>query len=394
MFELSPLWPQLKTLRWRRWLVVAAIFLSSLEVVSRLAPTVVGKHFVHQPYLCSSQPSAHDQFVTSSTSRFITNGRGARGSIFHDQPFRIAILGSSTSADSLLDQDDTWAEVLRDHLGKERVHVDNYAVDGNSNKEVAFFLKTLKESGPQYDMMIFMLHWAKLESRDTARLAFPFSGQWRTPQSMFVSPSLLKRRLLHQIALEPHVKKSGQWLVARLQSLLRPESTRESSFIHPVPLATSNRRIRNSGNIRFQDVPSKLGSKKIEFIKKRVGVIVGLAQDLCRNVVILTQPVAYDERELPGVRRRWFSLYPVSMTEPIYKSNKSVAERMRNVNRLASHAAKMSGALVIDLDAYMRPKLRQREDLFIDKWHFSNAGARLAGVFLAQQLSSEIRRKR
>ena len=89
---------------------------------------------------------------------------------------------------------------------------------------------------------------------------------------------------------------------------------------------------------------------------------------------------------MPGVSKKWFSLYPVSKDKPNYKSNKSVAFDIRKVQKIVAKAAANNSARIIDLDEYIRPYLRKQDDLFFDKWHLAPKGNQIAGKFIADQL--------
>ena len=105
------------------------------------------------------------------------------------------------------------------------------------------------------------------------------------------------------------------------------------------------------------------------------------------RVYMLAQPIAYDEKEHPGVSDKWFLLFPIKGKEDGYYSNKSVAEFVRKINAIMAQVARSHGTPVIDLDGHIRPLIRERDDLFDDTWHFAPAGAEVAAEFVARNIN-------
>ena len=171
-----------------------------------------------------------------------------------------------------------------------------------------------------------------------------------------------------------------------LKDATKVTSTEVIGFRHLPPRSRSNRELRNSGKVSLVDVPLDLPAASfatLMYISDRVVQVIDAAKRVSDHVVVVSQPVAYDEGQLPGVAARWFSLYPVEEDRPVYMSNRSFAERLRATSAIALAKASTEGAIIIDLDAKMRPLLSKRDDLFIDKWHFSAAGAVAAAEIIA-----------
>ena len=122
-----------RALSWR-FLVSLVIIAGTFEVVARVSPWIVGR-VVHQQYLVSQRICELDCTNQGQRITWSANERGARGDLYHGQTLRIAALGSSTTASSMLDQEQTWPERLKAELGPSRVHVDNYAREGATFRE-------------------------------------------------------------------------------------------------------------------------------------------------------------------------------------------------------------------------------------------------------------------
>ena len=113
------------------------------------------------------------------------------------------------------------------------------------------------------------------------------------------------------------------------------------------------------------------------------------ADGVSSQVILISQPIAYDEEELPEVANRWYRLYPFPGREKAYFSNRSVATGVRANSKAATDTAQTMGVQVIRLDEHMRPMLRFRDDLFDDKWHFTAAGAEVAAEYVSRRLALE-----
>ena len=160
----------------------------------------------------------------------------------------------------------------------------------------------------------------------------------------------------------------------------------EAPSKHPPRLSMSNRKLRKSGKVKLVDVPWPFDEEDRQWIADETLKVLNEAAQVANRVYLITQPVAYDADQHPGVPDKWVSLYPVKGEENSYYSNKSVADSIRTRNAIMEQVARWHGTPVIDLDGYMRPLLRDRDDLFDDKWHFAPAGAEAAAEYVAMQL--------
>lgn len=382
LFQPSGIWRFRKEVSLPRLAVAAVLVCLSAEGVCRLAPHLVGDN-VHQPLHAVTLPCHEACDQQRQDLRWRTNAHGARGELYHGEKTRIAVFGTSTSVDVSLDQPKAWSEVLVRQFPAGSVHVENFARDGASNNEMEILLRHMAELGRHYDVAILMDHWRRAPEPPSRKNTFHYSAQWYADSGLLHAPELIYERLNDQYLREPRLVAiktalSGLWRNSTAQAAPVP--------VHPFALDTKNRILRNNGTVKLVDVPVEMSPNRKSFITERVSTLVGLAKRIATRVLVMSQPVAYDPHEVPGVGRRWFSLYPVSDNPPTYKSDKSVAEAIRQTNAVALPAARKAGADTLDLDALIRPYLRQRDDLFIDKWHFAPAGSRLAATFIARHL--------
>jgi hypothetical protein len=385
IFEPSPFWHAFRRLWSLRAIGIFAIFALCLDLTGRVAPSLIGVQ-VHQRYLYTTRTSEVDDTTLSKQITWVANGRGARGDLYHGQPTEIAVFGSSTSEDWGLDQQKTWAQQVKLTLGGRSHHVDNYARNDSYHGEAIVILEELARTGRRYDIILLMVAIDPRVSRDSPENAFFFWGQWRSRYSGILQPwHLLYRRLSAQAMSEPRLMAVREWVV-RLNSTPAPPRR------HPQRNARSNRVLRNDGKIRLQYAPLKqfpgLGDDDRPIVERETKRLLEAAHEVGDSVFFVAQPVAYDENELAGVAERWFSLYPIE-NQDAYHDNRSVAESIRKSTAVMADVAETLGVPVIDVDAHMRTLLAERDDLFFDKWHYTEAGAEVAAQCIADFLRKD-----
>lgn len=363
--------------RFLSWRTLPSLLLMALalELLARASPFLVGK-YVHQPFLRSvrrpellAEPEYTDREVT-----FFVNERGARGSLSRRGAPRIAILGSSTSADSQLRQDESMGERIGARLGG--VPVDNYASDGSFHRETALVLEELAGSGERYEVAIVMTEFHEEPASDHERRAFRYWGQWAPRDGWIQADWLLSARIEVQVRREPRV--DG---ILKAFGLIGPSE--QEGYWERV---RGERERRLSGGIPYSDAVPSFDEDRVERIREAARRIFVPARALADEVLFLCQPIAYDEDELEGVSERWCRLRPAPDDPNKVRSNRSMALEVREKNRLMAEVAIEMGVRVFDLDAGIRPHLKETDDLFYDRWHFLPRGADLAGRLVADEL--------
>lgn len=387
IFEVSSFWSELRVGTPLRWIATILIALVCFEAVARIAPLVIGKH-VHRPFSVTTDPCREACDAQGKQVVWRTNERGARAEMYRGEAVQIAVFGSSTSANSLITQELSWSEQLRAHLPGE-AHIDNFARNGTGNKEMESVLQELRRTGAHYRVVLIMDHFGHEERPVDDRIAFRDWARVAAEESLLKSPALLRRKLGEELA-DPFAGLMATLHSHHLFAATADDTAGSRGFRHPPPLAHSNRELRNQGKVQLVDQPdAEPSAEKRRYIEARVARLAELAAAVADHVYFLTQPVAYDELEVPGVSARWYTLYPIAPDRPVYLSDRSVAAQIRAVQKIVVEAAERSGAEVIDIDGHMRPLLRERDDLFIDKWHFAPLGCAIAGEFLAERLVAD-----
>ena len=354
-----------------RWKILASllIFLLCGELVLWIAPLVMGR-YVHPPFNRSETRFDYKYpAIKNATAVWTTNERGARGSLYHGEPNRLLVLGSSTSASANLSNSDTWPEKLKGRLSG--IHVDNLSRDGSTDLEITEILKALKADGANYDLILIMTHMALKDAEKLEPpVPFHFSEKWSRKKTFPRLPAWV---------FAEWIAPSMAFVSSRLPWLRRTQP----AF---VPNSINNRQLVLSGVARYVDIPVSLASEDSSQIIERTRQMVLGAKALAPKVAIILQPVAYDEKADGEVLRRWYSLYPVENRPGYYKSPATVAAGIRQANQMISLTAQKMGVPVLDLDEKIRPILRARGDLFYDKWHFLPEGADEAAALVSRFL--------
>jgi hypothetical protein len=361
-----------------RSLLAVFIMLFAFEVVSRLAPSIIGKQ-IHQKYLYNKRICQQDCTNKDKLITWQANGRGARGDIYNAQLVQIAVLGTSTSIDSLLDQKQCYSQQLKNKLGPNKVHVDNFARDGSGMTQAITILEHFTEKGSKYDAVLIMEHF-DIEDEDLQTSTFHYWGQWVVDKEMFKFPTLLRKRIKQQVKTEPRLNRIDRWVHDKL---LKPDKPAD-------PGRNERRMIRQSPAVKLVDIPINISDNRTRLIRQKTQQLIKAAKKVTDRVYVISQPYAYDHSQLPGVADKWFALRKVNDTEDLYYSNKSIAEFGRAQNSMIEQAARSADAGIIDLDGFMRKFLCKRDDLFDDKWHFAPAGADLAAEFVAEKIRDDI----
>lgn len=354
----------------RRSLLRVLITLACFELVARVAPWIIPRT-VHQPFLSSVRHV--DALTDGEGKRAVTwtaNERGARGSLFRDEVRDVAVFGSSTTAGTFLDQPEAWPARVGASLPC--THVDNYARDGATMSDATRILEYFAAEGKRYEAVIIMQHG---DPRNvTLADALQFWGRWHS-SSALQGPSQAAKHARLQVAKEARLMTIAGWLKPSRADRLDPNDLRNWAY-------------RQTSSLRFVYEPRTLTATEETQIRRRAHELFASARKAADRVSFVTQPIGYDEHELPEVGRRWYSLYPATTVAGAYLDNRSVAEQVRAATAVIVEVARQSGVQVVPLDEHVRPMLRARGDLFLDKWHFSRHGAAVAAQKIAAELSA------
>ena len=145
---------------------------------------------------------------------------------------------------------------------------------------------------------------------------------------------------------------------------------------------------RNNNLIDFYSVDQKeLPENRKNLVKKEFQELLVLAQKKAEKVYFITIPISYDEEELPSVSLKWHLIYALeNRGELASKDNSSVAYSHRLENHFMSDLAKEMGGGIIDLDSFLRKKLKYTDQLFADQMYLTPKGVKVSIDYILDQI--------
>ena len=340
-----------------------AVGLACVEAVARLACGLVGTK-LHQPFLVSVRKGPAGMATHDQPLRWMTNERGARGDLYRGQSVRIAVFGSSTSSGAFLDQPQTWPEQVRRQLGPDRVHIDNFAIDGGTGPEAIRLMNSLRGERPKYDIALIQFHATVKVGSSGYSASWMGGGPLKCVSSF---PALAEQ----QLRREPQLKRLFQF-ASRFWST--PGIQR---------LDISNRELRNNGKVKLVYAPPPTDA---EAVQDRTRRLIDAASRIAKRVILVTQPIAHSPDASPAVARKWITLRPVEGKHDEFLDNQSIAESVRRGQSVMAAVANEKAVEIINLDDVILPWLSKTDELFDDKWHPTPRGAALIGETVAAYL--------
>lgn len=360
-------------MNWKKTFLIGFLWIACFELVARLSPWFVGPQ-LHQKYLIEDGPAPHEAYgKTDKRWVWRTNGRGARAQVHRGQPRQVAFIGNSSFANSLLTQSDIPTQVLQDRF--QNIHVDNFSRDGFGSFEARHLIGELADRGKQYDLVVISTRPSHAEEiwGDPKVRAHPYWKRWGRDRGWLKFPGLLRQ----QMQLEWQANDWGVWV-------------RSVWAGAPHPRDTANRKLIAAGKVKFTDDPPdfRLPVEMVAHFEKEAALLLAQAKRLAPRVLVLSEAVAYDERQVKGVAEKWYLLYPVKGRPGYYQSIRSSAFVRRARSAILTAKAREMGLETFDLDGHLRRLLRKRADLYFDHAHFTATGARV----VADLLEPEVRR--
>ena len=149
------------------------------------------------PYIYPSE--VHQRYLIKDKKEAFYNGRGASGDVYRGQPFRMAIFGASVLRYSDI------SVGLQERLGHNNIHIDNFSIDLAGLESTLANLKTLKNMGRHYDLLVIS-HFSR---QDFFQFADHFLGRW-TVERPFLGLTffeLLTRYVERQKKIDKNLKR-------------------------------------------------------------------------------------------------------------------------------------------------------------------------------------------
>lgn len=351
----------------------------------RLYLPAPGRYYLQQPYLQRTYDP--DPTITpgvNGISRFWTNSQGFQSDEFSpDDDYRLLAIGGSTTMSILLDQTETWPQLLQDKLnaGNEnfRVWVGNAGRRGRSSRENLMHVKYLLPQYPDIDAIILLLGINDLGLRlgqgnryDPNFLASP-GGERSTIYRAF-------DYRVKQDPFEPYYKQTGIWRL--FERLWGPAPDAQ------VVLDTNPDEDARAGLIRarekrqqapVEDELPNLTPALAEY-RRNINTMIDLAQARQVRVILMTQPSLW-RPDLTQAERDllWFGWGP---DDKFFYSVEALAEGLEQYNEQVRQICRERQVECIDL-ARLLP---QDTTIFYDDVHFNENGARQVAEVIADYL--------
>ncbi len=335
-------------------------------------------------------PSEQATPGVTGISRFTTNSLGTRGPELDGERVRILTIGGSTTACTVLDDDETWPALLMEYLGRDagdpsRVWVTNSGVDGQNSHHHIMHAKYLLPRLPAIDYVILYAGlndvgmWLYSTDFDPHALDDPAYWDHRIGEAFRVSN--------FTPAAYPWYKHLELWKRASiakdlLRSRFQKEPPSEGAFVQDAELewmeeARQQRHERAKEFVhraKMDTLPAALDSYGANL--ERIAQLVRTAE---AEPIFVAQAIQHQFLDESERRRLWMGAMDGGKT---YVKEEQMLELLRAYNQRMREVAERQGVLFIDLPGL----LHGHKDLFYDGVHLNEAGARAMARVLADRI--------
>ncbi len=369
------------------------VCLAAAEVVLRLARDP-DRYF---PYFPNSNrvfypsdditPGIHDP------SRFTTNSYGARGPELDGEPIRILTVGGSTTACTVLDDDETWPALLMKDLnvraGAPLFWVTNSGMDGSNTHHHLMHVKYFLPKLPKIDyvilyaglndvgMWLYVTDWDPNYLDDPAHWASrvgeafrvsnytPAAYPWYRHLELWKRASILKARVLTLIAQ----RNGDAGLIVQDENLawmLREQQRRakaEKQFVHRAKMET---------------LPAALDSYARNLVQ-----IAELTRAAGAEPIFMAQAIDHVILDEAERKRWWMGAMDGGKT---YVEEEQMRDLLLAFNARMKEVAEAHHVLFVDLPAL----LHDQRGLFFDGVHFNERGAAVSAQRITDFLWPEV----
>lgn len=388
--------------RLRQWMLLVAfvgVVLLALITLAEIVLRVSRPDDRFYPYHRNSKklfyPSEQVTPGVSGVSRFTTNSFGTRGPELNGERIRILTIGGSTTACTVLDDEETWPALLMNYLNHGAndpafAWVTNSGIDGKNTHHHIMHAKYLLPRLPKIDYVIVYAGlndvgmWLYADKFDPHYLDDPNHWSERVGEAFKVSNYTPKDF--------PWYKHLELWKSASIAkdiivSSLETKTNRKGSFAQDAELkwmeeARRERQERQKHFVhraKMETLPLALQS-----YRDNLALIVRLVREAGAEPVLVAQAIQHQFLNEEERRRLWMGAMDGGKT---YVKEEQMLELLNTFNLGMREIARQEGVTFIDL-----PDLIQgQHNLFYDGVHFNENGARVMARALADHLSPMLR---
>lgn len=374
--------------------VSALLSVAALEGVLRLLPEP-GRFLPYPPNRVRIlHPSDEITPGVSGPSRFTTNSWGTRGPELAGEPIRILTVGGSTTADSILDDAETWTALLAQHLnarGPGSYWVTSSARDGRNSDHHLLHARYLLPRLPELDWVLYyvgandVFSWLYQKDFDPHYLDDPSNFSERLVQAFPASH--------RKPAGRPWYERSEIWRRASVarDRLLSARAGHDAGgrivqddqlrWLERVRKLARSRMQRSVSAAKLETLPVALDA-----YERNLRRIVALTRASGAEPVLMAQALLHHTKQTPAPSRFWMGVMDEGTAQV---SSAQLVELVDRYNQRMREVAQELGVRFVDVPAL----LRDETDLFLDRMHFHERGARAMADALYRELGAELARR-
>jgi lysophospholipase L1-like esterase len=385
--------------------LVLALGTVSLEILLRVAVPPNKDFAIQIPHTRRFfHPAPGAMPGVEGISRYESNSRGLRGREFgpDDSEFRILAVGGSTTECLYLDQTEMWTHHLEQELGTtsdgRSVWVGNAGASGMTSRDHILHVKYLPKQYPRIDLITVLVGANDVtvalkqgnDFKPAPPLSDPQAEEEQIRRAFRVAPSTLNDPRTAFLLADDAAwyKTTAIWQVLKRARLATAGVLADES-----PLAQDSqglayvrwREHRRSTPTMLDTLPDL--SAAIDEYQRNIHTIIDIAESQSIRIVFLTQPMLW-KADITQAEEDllWLGGQGDFQAEPnhAYYSARALAEAMARFNRALKQVCEARQVQCIDLAA----EIEQTTENYFDDAHFTEAGSRKVGLFVARQLKS------
>ena len=317
------------------------------------------------------------------------NGRGAIGDAYKGQLFKMAVIGNSQAVANTIHFKDKIFVQLKNILGEEKVHIDNFSI-GNAHLQSALKqLKTLKRLGRRYDVILMCFFGETLSVDDDKQYHYYYSRRWMKDEQ--VTPSvfwnLLQKFLKRRKIIEKYTRLfSLNPIIRYLGIKSKPEQV--TPIIPKIERKRFDRELRQSSFVlqRLVDfrIPKENPAK--QRIQNAVVRVKTQGEKITDNIYWGDMKKLWHPKMKKSYEINYVSIIPAQdfkSNDPEFLSSEGLYKKTLFETQALIDAVKKQEMKMIPFTKYAREKMPEEENLTPDNVHVTAKGAKYIAEGLA-----------
>jgi lysophospholipase L1-like esterase len=361
--------------------VSVALTVAVVEVVLRLMSERGSFYPYRKNSVTATYPSEEITRGVSGVAYFTTNGFGCRGPELTGQQHRMLVIGGSTTACTVLDDDEAWPQLVMDFVN-EHFHRDDFlwvANSGMDGRNTRHHMMHVKYLAPQIPALEHVLIYC----------GFNDLGRWLVldedeDQHFRITPETLAETVPHSFAVSDFNDPRDAWhrrleiwkLASNVKLTFasrRLAATRaEGGIVQDDQLRWLENERQRRKQVKARTVPATRMATlddALDAYGENLTAIVQLVRDVGSEPIFMAQAMQRDQVSEEDERDMWVGAMDHANSYVQWAQLQELVDKYND--RMESVAQKEK---VVFIPA---PKLLEgKQDLFYDSIHFHEAGAR------------------